>query len=64
MRKTRKYKRRKRKRTRKKRTRRKRGGMDVDDIDAPPLIRSSSAPSATIATEDFPTKEELDGWYY
>ena len=51
MRKTRKYKRRKRKRTRKKR-----GGMD------PPskLERSSSAPSATYATEEFPSPEEME----
>jgi hypothetical protein len=54
MRKTRKYKRRKRKRTRKKR-----GGMDDYDIDAPPLMRSSSAPSGTIATEDMLDKKEL-----
>lgn len=52
MRKTRKYKRRNRKR----RTRNKRGGMD------PPskLERSSSAPSATYATEEFPSPEEME----
>ena len=56
MRKTRKYKRRNRKR----KTRQKRGGMDDYDIDAPPLMRSSSAPSGTYATEEFPSPEEME----
>ena len=53
MRKTRKYK---RKRTRRKRRRRKKGGMDPP----PKLERSSSAPSATYAQEEFPSPEEME----
>lgn len=53
MRKTRKYK---RKRTRRKRRRRKKGGMDPP----PNLERSSSAPSATYAQEEFPSPEEIE----